>query len=163
MRTLIGIVGYRNLSDLSVGPNVLDDLLSATWGPGVDIDDLSYGPIAVVQNLEDRPPYDCMIFVGAAVRGRAPGQLYRYNWDHRLPSAEDIQARFCEAVTGVISLENLLIIAEYFNVLAARVIVFEIEPLECECGEKMSQEVNRIMPELVNMVRLEVDAGSGRN
>ena len=155
MRTLVGVVGYRNLSDLSIGPNLLPDLLATDWGPGVEVEDLSYGPIAVVQNFEDRPPYDRMVFVSAVQRDRVPGDFYRYEFTAPLPSEEEIQARIGEAVTGVISLENLLVITQYFRVLAPEVIVVELEPIEYESGEQCSEIVRGLMPSILRTVRAE--------
>ena len=155
MRTLIGTVGYRNLSDLSIGPNLLTALQALEWEPGVEIEDLSYGPIAVVQNLEDRPPYDRMVFLSAAQRGRAPGGIYRTERREELPPEDEIQARITEAVTGVIDLENLLVIAQYFRVLAREVIIIEVEPVEFENGERCSAAVDALGPEILEMVRTE--------
>jgi len=155
VRTLVGVVGYRNLSDLSIGPNLLPALVASDWEPGVQVEDLSYGPIAVVQNLEDRPPYDRMVFLSAVQRDRVPGDFYRYEWRAPLPSGEEIQARIGEAVTGVISIENLLVIAQYFRVLAPEVILIELEPIDCESGEQCSEIVRGLMPGILKTVRAE--------
>lgn len=160
MRTLVATVGYRNLSDLSVGPNLLPHLQALDWGPGVEVEDLSYGPIAVVQNLEDRPPYDRMVFLSAAKRGRVPGDFYRYERQAPLPRSEEIQARITEAVTGVIDIDNLLVIAQHFGVLAPEVIVVEVEPLDCESGEHCSPAVSGILPNVLQTVKAEADGRS---
>ena len=60
-RVLIGGVGYRNLRDLSLGPVLADRLTHDSWPEGIEIEDLSYGPIGVMHNLDDRPPYDRLI------------------------------------------------------------------------------------------------------
>ena len=155
MRTLIGVVGYRNLGDLSIGPNLLTALEALDWDPGIEIDDLSYGPIAVVQNLEDRSPYDRMVFLSGAQRGREPGRIYRIERRQELPSEEEIQARIAEAVTGVIDLDNLLVIAQHFRVLADDIVVIEVEPVEFESGEFCSAAVTALIPEILEMVRAE--------
>lgn len=155
MRTLIATVGYRNLSDLSVGPNLLSELESLAWEPGVEVEDLSYGPIAVVQNLEDRAPYDRMVFLSAAQRGRVRGELYRTDWQRPLPPEEEIQARITEGITGVIDLDNLLVIAQYFRVLAPEVVIVEVEPVEIESGEACTAAVRAMSPRILEMVRAE--------
>ena len=155
MRILIGIVGYRNLSDLSVGHNLMAELQALEWEPGVEIEDLSFGPIAVVQNLEARPAYDRMIFLSATQRGRAPGRIYRSEYRQELPSDEEIQGRIVEAVTGVVDLDNLLVIAQHFRVLAEEVIIVEIEPIEVEFAEKCSDAVVALGPEILEIVRAE--------
>jgi len=155
LRTLIGIVGYRNLSDFSIGPVLLPALRDLDWEPGIDIEDLSYGPIAVVQNLEDRPLYDRMVFLSAAQRGRVPGDVYRREWNYPLPSEEEIQARITEAVTGVIDIDNLLVVIQYFRVLAPYVVVFEVEPFEYESGEALSPVIDAMKPSILESVRTE--------
>ena len=159
MRTLVATVGYRNLSDFSVGPALLPALQAADWEPGVDVDDLSYGPIAVVQNLEDRPLYDRMIFISAVVRGRTAGKVYRQEFDASPRTDEEIQARIEEAVTGVIDLDNLLVVAQHFRVLAPEVITIEVEPLNRERGEVFSAAVSAIMPDILELVRTEAHGG----
>jgi hypothetical protein len=151
----VGIVGYRNLRDFSIGPVLLPALRELEWDPGVDIEDLSYGPIAVVQNLEDRPRYDRMVFLSAAQRGRVPGVMYRREWNFPLPPDDEIQARITEAVTGVIDIDNLLVIVQYFRVLAPEVILIEVEPLEYVSGEALSSVVDAMKPIILLSVRTE--------
>ena len=160
MRTLVATVGYRNLSDMSVGAHLFNDLRCSEWEPGVDVEDLSYGPIAVVQNLEDRPRYDRMVFVAGVKRDRVPGGFYRGEWRRPLPSEEEIQARIGEAVTGVIDLENLLVVAQYFRVLAPDVIVIEVEPVEWESGENLSSIVAGVLPNILRTVKREAHGAS---
>jgi Ni,Fe-hydrogenase maturation factor len=52
---LIAGVGYSHLSDLSFGPLLIEDLQRREWPENVQIEDLSYGPIAVLQWLQDEP------------------------------------------------------------------------------------------------------------
>ena len=74
---------------------------------------LSYGPVGVMHSLDEHGAYDRMIFVAGVCRRRPPGSVYCYRWGRQLPAAEAVQARGAEAVTGVISLDNLLIIATF--------------------------------------------------
>jgi Ni,Fe-hydrogenase maturation factor len=108
-RILIAGVGYQHARDMSLGPVVIARLQHEVWPPGVQLEDLSYGPIGVMHNLDARPPYDRIIFVAGVNRNRQPGRLYCYAWRHALPDPEEIQARVAEAVMGVISLDNLLV------------------------------------------------------
>lgn len=140
---------------MSVGAHLYIDLRSSEWEPGIEVEDLSYGPIAVVQNLEDRPRYDRMIFVAAVKRDRVPGDFYRGEWRQPLPSEEEIQARIGEAVTGVIDLENLLVVAQYFRVLAPEIVVIEVEPAEWESGENLSPIVAGMLPNILRTVKRE--------
>lgn len=151
MRVLVGGVGYRNLRDGSLGP-YLAEVLAERAPDGVEVEDLSYGPVAVSQNLRDRPPYARLVLVGAVRRGRLPGTIERYRWGGLLPPREEIQARVAEAVTGVISLDNLLIVCGALGALPADVRVVEVEPADEGWGEGFSPAVEAGLPEVVEAV-----------
>jgi hydrogenase maturation protease len=145
VRVLVGSVGYRNLSDHSFGILVIEALAERPWPSAVSIEDISYNPIAVVQRLHDEPadqPFELAILVSAAERpGRAQGSLSIYRWDNALPGPDDIQACVAEAVTGVISLDNTLVVTRYFNGLPPTVAVVEVEPKVHAFGAELSPEV----------------------
>ena len=142
MRTLIGGVGYSYLRDGSLGPLVVEELAREPWPDGVAVENLSYGPIAVMQRLQDAdPPFDRLVLIAAIRRGRPPGTATVYRWDGQLPDAAEIQARVAEAVTGVISLDNLLVITGFFNALPSDVLVVEVEPEDEGWGEGLSAAI----------------------
>jgi hydrogenase maturation protease len=154
MYVLIAGVGYSNMRDLSVGPALVLWLRGLEWPTGVEIDDLSFGPIAVVQRFQDRPGwFDRVVFVAAVERGRRPGQVYTYRWHGDRPDDDEVQRRVNEAVTGVISLDNLLIIAQYFEVLPRDVIVVEVEPEDAGWGPGFSPSVEAVLGEVIDTVR----------
>ena len=151
MRVLVGGVGYRNLRDGSVGPWVADTL-AAEAPNGVEVEDLSYGPVQILHNLQDRPPYDRLVLVGAVRRGREPGTIEHYRWDGRLPPSDEIQERVAEAVTGVIALDNVLVVVGAFGGLPDDVRVVEVEPAAEGWGEGFSAEVGAKLPEVLEAV-----------
>jgi hydrogenase maturation protease len=151
VRVLVGGVGYRNLRDDSVGPWVADALAGRAQN-GIEVEDLSYGPVQITHNLQDRPPYDRLVLVGAVRRGRRPGSIERYRWDGELPPAVEIQARVAEAVTGVISLDNVLVVCGAFGGLPGDVRVVEIEPAEEGWGEGFSPEIEARLPDVLEAV-----------
>lgn len=151
MRVLIGGVGYRNLRDESLGPVVVDQLAPRALD-GIEVEDLSYGPVALSQNLQERPPYDRVVLVAAVRRGRLPGTIERYRWAGVLPPPDEIQARVAEAVTGVISLDNLLVVCGALGGLPDDVRVVEVEPAEEGWGEGFSPEVEARLPDVVEAV-----------
>ena len=155
MRTLIAGVGYSNLSDLSAGPLVAARLRQERWPAYVEVDDLSYGPIAVVHRFAEAvPPYRRLVLVGAADRGRKAAPLVRcYRWEGVLPPAEEVQARVAEAVTGVIDLDNLLVVAQQFGALPEEVFVIEIQPVVTEFGLEPSPAVVVLLPEVCRLAR----------
>ncbi len=152
-RVLVGGVGYRFLRDLSFGPLLTDGLQKETWREGVDIEDLSYGPVAILHNLDARPPYDRLVLVAGVKRGRPPGSVTQYRWDGHLPDEEEIQARVEEAGSGVISLDNLLVFLTYFRRMPKDVVVIEVEGADEDWGEGFTPEVERATPEVVAMIR----------
>jgi hydrogenase maturation protease len=156
-KILIAGVGYRHLRDLSVGPLLVDRLSQEQWPPGVDIADLSCSPIAVMHLLEEQGPYDRLLCIAGAQRQRPPGAVYSYRWDHRLPALDEIQARVAEAVSGVISLDNLLIIAAYFGKLPADVVVIEVEAADAGWGEGVTPPVEAALATVTDIIRRAVE------
>lgn len=153
-RVLIAAVGYRNLRDMSVAHEVLPALQQMEWPPEVEFDDLSFGPIAIVQRFQAQPGYfDRLVLISAVERGRPPGSVHRYRWAGDLPDAEEIQQRVGEAVTGVISLDNLLIVAQHFGALPPDVEVVEVEPEDTGWGPGFTDRVAAALPEVMAAVR----------
>jgi len=110
------------------------------------------GPIAAVHRFREAPPYNRVVLFGAVGRGRQPGQIYCYRWDGRLPEREEIQVRVTEAVTGVISLDNLLIVGGYFGIWPPDVIVVEVEPCDEDWGPEFSELVRAAIDPLIKTV-----------
>ncbi|MBA3496009.1 MAG: hypothetical protein H0T86_02770 [Gemmatimonadales bacterium] len=157
MRVIIGGIGYRNLRDHSVGVMVTDILEWREWPDHIAVEDLSYGPIAVVQRFEDDPPerrFDRAIFVAASARGdgRAPGAVTAYRWDGVLPTPERIQGAVGEAVTGVIAIDNTLVVGRYFGALPDEVIVVEVEPEVEAPGEAFGPTVEAAFQSICGLV-----------
>lgn len=142
-RTLIAGVGYRNLRDLSAGNAVVDALAGLDWPPGVEVEDLSYGPMDAIFRLREAR-FARLFVIGAVARpGRYPGEIYRQRWRYEPEPPETVQARVAEAVTGVIGLDNLLVICAHFAALPPEVTVIEIEPEDDGWGEGFSPRVAR--------------------
>jgi hydrogenase maturation protease len=140
MRVLVGGVGYRFLRDESVGPYMVDRLTQRATN-GIEFEDLSYHPVGLVQHLQDREPYDRVVLVASVRRGRRPGTVETYRWHGQLPDRDAIQERVAEAVTGVISLDNTLIVCGAFGAWPEDVRVVEIEPGDEGWGEGFSRPV----------------------
>lgn len=154
MSVLIACVGYRYLRDLSVGPGLLPTLNEIEWPDRVEVCDLHFGPIHMVHWLEERPKhFDRVIFVAGVERGRERGCVYCYRWDGALPDAEEIQQRVGEGVSGVISLDNLLIVGQYFRALPLDVVVVEVEPDDTGWGSGFSPLVDAVLSEVVETIR----------
>jgi hydrogenase maturation protease len=137
-RVLVGGIGYRYLRDHTLGVAVVDHLALRDWPENVVVEDLSYGPIAVLQRLEDEAPdrrFDRLVVVSAVPReGVEPGTVTCYRWDGVLPPPDEIQRAVADAVTGVILMDNTLIVAKHFGALPDDVVVVEVEPEYHEFG-----------------------------
>ena len=144
-RVLVAGIGYRNLRDHSLGVVLIDQLAARPWPASVSIEDLSFNPIAVVQRLQDDPEdrrFTRAIFVSSVNRGtRIPGTVTAYRWDGVLPTAEEIHRAVCDAVTGVIHLDNTLVVIRHFGMLPDDVVVIEVEPFAHEYGDEFSAPV----------------------
>ena len=147
MRVLVGGVGYRFLRDGSIGPYMADRLAEQA-SDGIEVEDLSYHPVGLSQNLQERDPYDRLVLVAGVRRGREPGAIEAYRWSRELPPRDEIQ----EAVTGVISLDNLLIVCGALGGLPDDVRVVEVEPADEEWGEGFSPVVEARLGEIEEAV-----------
>lgn len=157
---LLAGVGYSCLRDFSFGPALVQKLQSLTWPAHVEIEDLSYGPISVIHKLREES-YEKIVLVGAVPRGGRPsGSISKYRLERNLPDNEEIQARVEEAVAGVISLDNLIIICQYYEAFPEEVIVIEVEPETDTWGEGFSPKVQKAMEKVVEMVREEIGANT---
>ncbi|CAN5448391.1 MAG: hydrogenase maturation protease [Pyrinomonadaceae bacterium] len=151
---LVSGIGYSNLSDMSFGRVLLSTLEQMDWPDHVHVEDLNYGPIMIYQSLQaSAVKYDRAVFVSAAKRGRKPGTLQIYRWNGELPRDSEIQARIGEAITGVIDLDNLLIVCKHFGVLPDDVTIVEVEPQSEEWGSEFSPVVAARVEEAIQAVR----------
>jgi len=157
VRVIVAGIGYRNLRDHSIGVAVADRLGAEAWPEGILVEDLSYNPIAVIQRLEDEPPdrrFQRAVVVGAVERsGRAPGTVAAYRWDGVLPVDEEIHRAVTEAVTGVIALDNTLVVTRHFGALPDEVVVVEVEPSVHEFGDTFSDVVGRQFETVCQLIR----------
>lgn len=153
-RTLVAGVGYTHMSDLSVGPYLAERFAREAWADGVDVDDLSYGPVAVAQTLEDAvPAYDRLVLVAAVDRDLPPGSLRAYRWDGVLPGADEVQARVGQAITGIVDLDNLLVVVRQFGALPPAVFVVEVQPEQREFGVGFSSRIESQLNEIAGLAR----------
>lgn len=157
MRVIVGGIGYPDLCDYSFGVEVQERLSDWPAPASVCVEDLSYNPIAVVQRLDDEPPelrFGRAVVISAVKRGnRLPGTVSSYLWDGVLPSDEEIQRAVTDAVTGIIALENTLVVAGHFGALPPEVVVVEVEPEMHEFGAAMSEPVRAVFDQVCETVK----------
>jgi hypothetical protein len=110
--------------------------------------------VAVVHRLqEEDPPFARLVLIGAVERGRAPGALAAYRWDRFLPDGQVVQERVAEAVTGVISLENLAIVVAALGAAPPEVYLVEVEPEVEALGSELGAAVAGAADEAERLVR----------
>ncbi len=150
-KIFIGTVGYHNLRNHSIGPALLPQLQKMQWVDGVELDELNWGPIAIVQKFQSLPiAFERVILIAAIERPeRKIGDITVYKWMGRLPDEELIQRCIGDAVTGVISVENLLIIGEYFKIWKGETFVVDVEPGQEEAGEDFTGDMQQAIPDLI--------------
>lgn len=162
---LVAGVGYQHLSDLSFGSVLAERLQSMQWPEDVCVEDFGWGPISILHWFEESPGnrFERAIFAGAVERGREPGNLYTYAWLANDLDPEVVQDRVSEALTGVISLENLLIIAQYFEALPPDTTVIELEPVEQGWGSELSETGEQRLAQAIGWIQAEVHPENRRN
>lgn len=153
--TVVGGVSELYQGDLDVGRRVAAILAAEDLGPGVAVEDLHYGAVAVTQRIEDLAP-DTLILVGAAPRDRDPGTLHR----RRVPppdlDAVDLQTAVGDAVTGYVAIDLIVEVAAALGTLPGRVIAVEVEPVRTGPIAELSADVTSRLPALLAQVRREV-------
>ena len=143
MRALIGIVGHSPILDrYPLGPLLMQDLQSRDWGTMiVDIENMTWSPIHVTQQLEDQQnSYDRTVLIGSSAGCLKPGNVVTYRWLGGEMSTLKLQERVYEGVTGVVSLDNTLVIGDYFKVWSDEVFTVEIDLPEDTFGEIVMAE-----------------------
>jgi hydrogenase maturation protease len=154
-RTFVGGVGYHFMRDLSIGPVLTDRLAAMEWPDHVKVDaDFSYGPISIVQRFKSEPDQcDRIVLFAAMERDLPPGTITAYRWEGKLPPDEEIQERINESVTGVVSLDNLLVVGEQFKIWPDELFVVEMEPEDINWGDGFSPTVAAVVDEMLATIR----------
>ena len=143
MRTIIGIVGYYGfVRGYPLGPELMERLRALPWPSGVDIREMNWGPVAIVQDFQasdDKP--ERVVLVGSLDRGLATGTVSCRRWVGGLLDVSVVQRRMFEAVTGVISLDNLLVIGAHFGVWPLSTFTVELQWPEAGISDLVLDEI----------------------
>jgi hypothetical protein len=126
-----------------------------SWPSGVVLEELNWGPIAVVQYFQalDDPYHRVVILTALHRATRKIGEITILKWGGGLPADSEVQDRIGDAVTGVISVENLLVIGEYFKIWPSEVYIVDVEPGPEKPGPELDDEVEVKSSEILSMVR----------
>ncbi len=129
MRTVIGIVGYFGfIRGYPLGPELMERLRAQPWPEGVEIREMNWGPVAIVQDFQAQPVKpERIVLVGALDRGLPKGTVTCRRWVGGTLPLEAVQHRMFEAVTGTISLDNLLVIGTHFGIWPSATYTVELQ------------------------------------
>lgn len=155
-KVLIGGVGLPWLRDLDFGTQFVRRIEGMTWPSGVVIEDLSYAAHRVLHRLQELLP-EKVILVGAMPREDVPpGTLRRYKLDLTPPPPEEVHERLGEAVGGIIDLDHTLAVVRHWKGFPDDTVVIEVEPADRAFGLGFSAEIEGVVDQVLDMVRIEV-------
>ena len=110
-----------------------------------------------MHTLEEIRP-DKLVLVGATSRDRQPGEISLYRVDpNESMDKEDVAARLGESVGGVIDLDHVIIVNQYFGSLPDDTVVIDVEAGDQTFGIGYSSEVQDAIPRILSLIREELD------
>lgn len=140
----IGLVGYYQfVRGYPIGPE-LKERLEKLHQQDDDyvIKEMNWGPIAIVQDFQaSSVSYDRIVLIAAVDRGLDPGTVTCRRWIGGKLDVLAVQERVFEAVTGIISLDNLLVIGEHFGIWPEEVITVELQLANSAFGDLVLAEL----------------------
>lgn len=154
--TLVGGVGQLFQGDLDLGREVVERLAREPLPPGVVVEDLFYGAIAVSQLLEELAP-DALVLVGSKRRHRPVGTIECRRLTDLDLDVGTIQTSVADSAVGYVDLDLVIDVAWGFGTLPERTVVIEVEPAALGPGEGLSSVVEARMAALLDTVRDEVE------
>ena len=142
---LIGLVGYcQFVPSYPLGPELKARLRRVAWpqSDNVSISEMNWSPIAIVQEFQaSAMGFDRIVLVALADRQLPPGSVTCRRWKGGQLAAQAVQERIFEAVTGVVNLDNLLVIGEHFGIWPQEVVTIEAQGPEAGLGDFILSEV----------------------
>lgn len=159
---LVAAVGHAWLRDQAFGIKVIERLRREGVPAEVDLEDWSFGTITAFQKLSARSDR-LAVFLAGEARGRTPGTLHRSRPSDALPPPEEIHARTCDCVMGMVSIENLLILGRHYGALPEDVVLIEAEPVDETWGGELSPRVAGLVDAAVTAVLEEVSRSGERS
>ena len=155
---VVGGVGHLYQGDLDLGRVAVERLAHDELGPGVAVEEFSYGAVAVAQRLEELSP-QLLVLLGAVERGREPGTVERREVTVLPRDPLEIQGAISDAVTGYIHLDLVLEVAHGLGALPPRTVAIEVEPARTEPSEQLSPQAEAALAEALDLVRREIRNG----
>lgn len=142
----LGLVGYYQfIRGYPLGPELKERLDVLDWPEhDVEIKEMNWGPVAIVQDFQaNATVYDRIVLISAVQRGGKPtGTVTCRQWTAGALEVLAVQDRIFEAVTGIISVDNLLVIGENFGIWPKELIVIEVELPDDSVGNLVLKELH---------------------
>ncbi len=152
---LVGGVSELFQHDLDLGRLAVERLQAEDLGPGVVVEELHYGAVAVAQRLQELRP-SMLLLVSAVRRGRPAGTVERRLLEPPELTVEDAQAAVGDAVTGYVHPDLVVEVAAALGVLPPRMVTIEVEPERTGPGDGLSETAARGLEEALALVRAEL-------
>lgn len=143
-KIVIGLVGYYQfIRGYPLGPELKERLENSNWHDSdIEIKEMNWGPIAIVQDFQSNSiQYDRIVLVAAVDRKLQAGAITYRRWLGGKLENKVVQDRIFEAVTGVISLDNLLVIGEHFKIWPKELITIEVQLADSSFGDFVLSEL----------------------
>jgi len=143
-RIAIGLVGYfQFVRGYPIGPDLRERLQEIyQQGDEFIIKEMNWGPIAIVQDFQaSTVHFDRIVLISAVDRGLESGAVKCRRWIGGKLDLQTVQERVFEAVTGIISLDNLLVIGEHFGIWPDELITVEAQLTDTAFGDLVMAEM----------------------
>lgn len=150
-RILLGSVGAnRLLRNHPLGADFVAGLHGTPWPAQVALVELDWSPIAITQEWQAGGlRWERAVLIGAVDRGWAEGTVRARRWTGGALAVDAIQARIYEAVTGVVNLDNLLVIGAHFGIWPASVVTIEVQLAPERFGRIVAAEASTFPGQVV--------------
>jgi len=153
---LIGGVGQLLQGDLDLGRLAADALAAEDLGTHVLVEELHYGAVAVAQRLQELDPIG-LILIGAtevqALAGAKTAAVRRRRVRPRPVDPVAAQVAISEAGTGYVGIDLIIDVARALEVLPARTVVIEVDPVTVGPGLDLSTPARTSLGRAVALAR----------
>jgi hypothetical protein len=155
MSVLIGGVSQLYQGDLDLGRRAIERLQSLPQVvPGMHVEDLYYGAVAIAQRLEELRP-TALVLLGSEARGRAPGSIERRRVRGLALEPHEVQVAVGDSVTGYVGIDLVVEVAWGLGALPSRTVTLEVEPATTGPSTELSPAGEAALAEVVVRARTE--------
>ncbi len=159
-RILVLGLGNILLKDEGIGVHVAWKLQGVSLPENVDIVD---GGTAAFDALLLEPSIERLIIIDALKAGRKAGTIYRIRLNAKEP--EKLERIFSHRVSTSLhqmDLIDALVAADRMNYAPDEIVIIGVEPEKMDCGLELTDEVQRVIPEIIDIVIKEIEDANDR-